>query len=175
MPIEVTSSPSISDTLHSYSEYSYQPSLFAKISRTGPANNWIIQEQPIAMEDATADVSSPHRCLSRALSSLSRFHFVVLGKNSCLPHYWLRFSAVITKSTPCTAIRPCLKACPLSNTHPFSLARPRSTKTRHRTIPCRRIRPFPQVCGIPFFPDHHSQLPRKRVLGYLRWDCSSEH
>jgi hypothetical protein len=73
MPIEVTSSPSITDTLRSYSEYSYQPSLFAKISRTGPANNWIIHEQPIAMEDAAADVSSPHRSLPRALSPASHF------------------------------------------------------------------------------------------------------
>ncbi|KAI0003726.1 hypothetical protein BJV74DRAFT_793355 [Russula compacta] len=62
MPVEVTSSPSITDTLHSYTEYSYQPSLFAKISRTGPANNWIIQEQAIAMEDAAADQSN---CASR--------------------------------------------------------------------------------------------------------------
>ena len=57
MPIEVTSSPSITDTLHEYSEYSFQPSLFAKISGPGLANNWIIQEQAIAMEDAPADVS----------------------------------------------------------------------------------------------------------------------
>ncbi|KAF8506652.1 hypothetical protein F5888DRAFT_1644211 [Russula emetica] len=55
MPIEVASSPSITDTLDSYNEYSYQPSLFAKISSTGPANNWIIQEQAIAMEDSAAD------------------------------------------------------------------------------------------------------------------------
>lgn len=55
MPIEVASSPSITDTLDSYNEYSYQPSLFAKIPSTGPANNWIIQEQAIAMEDSAAD------------------------------------------------------------------------------------------------------------------------
>jgi hypothetical protein len=151
MPIEVTSSPSITDTLHSYSEYSYQPPLFAKISRTGPVNNWIIQQQPIAMEDAAADVSFPHRYLSR-------FHFVGWGKNSSLLslHYWLRFSAVITKSTPCTAIRRCLKACPLSSPHPFSLARPRSTKTRHPTIPCRRIRPF--------LPDTRLGISQMRLL-----------
>jgi hypothetical protein len=79
MPIEVASSPSITDTLDSYSEYSYQPSLFAKISSTGPANNWIIQEQAMAMEDSATDVSS-HRCVPSALSC---FDLVVLGKNSC--------------------------------------------------------------------------------------------
>jgi hypothetical protein len=62
MPIEVASSPSITDTLHSYS---YKPSLFAKISKTGP---WIIQEQAIAMDDTATDVSS-HRSLSSELPS----------------------------------------------------------------------------------------------------------
>lgn len=89
------------------------------------------------------------------------------AKTHVSPHYWLRFSAVITKSTPCTAIRPCLKACPLSNTHPFSLARPRSTKTRHPTIPCRRIRPFPQVCEILF-----SESTTHDFLGNASWDIS---
>jgi hypothetical protein len=90
MPIEVASSPSITDTLDSYSEYSYQPSLFAKISSTGPANNWIIQEQAIAMEDSAADVSS-HRCLPSALSCLD---LVFLGKNSC------HFSSICPTSAP---------------------------------------------------------------------------
>ena len=81
MPIEVASSPSITDTLDSYNEYSYQPSLFAKISSTGPANNWLIQEQAIAMEDSAADVSF-HRCLQGAFFS-SCFGLMVLGKNSC--------------------------------------------------------------------------------------------
>lgn len=53
MPIEVTTSPSITDTLHSYRDFSYQPSFFAKISRTAPVPNWITQEQ--AMEDPAAD------------------------------------------------------------------------------------------------------------------------
>ena len=88
---------------------------------------------------------------SWALSSFSRFNFVVLGKNSCPPHYWFRISAVITKSTPRTAVKLCLTACPHSNPHPFSLVRPRTTKTRHPTIPCHRIRPFLQVCGILSF------------------------
>ena len=167
MPIEVTSSPSITDTLRSYTEYSYQPSLFAKISTTSPADNWIIQEQPIAMEDAAVDVSY-HRSLSWSLSSLSCFSIlVVLGKNSCLPHHWFRFSAVITKSTPCTAIKPCLKACPPSNIHPFSLAPPRLTKTRHPTIPCRRIRLFQQVCGILSF-----ERTTHDVSGNASWDLT---
>lgn len=63
MPIEVIASSSITDTLYSYDEYSYQPSLFAKISRNVPADNWIIQEQSIAMEDAAADVSFLRQCL----------------------------------------------------------------------------------------------------------------
>lgn len=95
------------------------------------------------------------------------FNLVVLGINSCLPLHWFRFSAVITKSTPCTAIKPCLKACPLSNIHPFSLAPPRWTKTRHPTIPCRRIRPFQQVCGILSF-----ERTTHNVAGNASWDLA---
>jgi hypothetical protein len=148
MPIEVTSSPSITDTLDSYSEYSYQPSLFAKISSTGSANNWIIQEQAIAMEDSAADVSS-HRCLSTALYSFPALISCFWAKTHIIsPLYLSHISAVITKSMLCTAIKPCLKGCPPSNPHPFSLVHPRWTKTRHPIIPCHRIRLFLQVCRI---------------------------
>jgi len=60
MPIEVTTSPSIADTFHSYHEFSYQR--FAKVSRTAPVANWITQEQAIVMEDPATDVSVLHRC-----------------------------------------------------------------------------------------------------------------
>ena len=62
MPIEVTTSPSITDTLHSYRDVSYNPSFFAKISRPAPVTNWITQEQAIAMENPATDVSVLHRC-----------------------------------------------------------------------------------------------------------------
>ncbi len=120
MPIEVASSPSITDTLDSYTEYSYQPSLFAKISGTGPANNWIIQEQAIAMEESAADVSS-HRCLFERFLPLIQWFW---AKTHVL-FYLSHISAVITKSMLCTAIKPCLKACPPSNPHPSSLVHPR--------------------------------------------------
>jgi tristetraprolin/butyrate response factor 1 len=55
MPIEVTTSPSITDTLHSYRDFSCQPSFLAKISRTAPVTNWITQEQAIVMENPATD------------------------------------------------------------------------------------------------------------------------
>ncbi len=81
MPIEVTTSPSITDTLHSYRDFSYQPSFFAKIST---ATNWITQEQAIAMEDPATDVSVLHRCHQGA-PFLFPFGFVFffLDKDSC--------------------------------------------------------------------------------------------
>ena len=140
MPIEVATSPSITDTLHSYRDFSCQPSFLAKISRTAPVANWITQEQAIVMENPTTDVSVHHRCCGGRLFLFA--WFFLLAEDSCHSHYWLRISAVIIKSTPCTAINRCLKACPLSKLHPFSLAHPQWTKTRHPTIPCRRIRLF---------------------------------
>lgn len=62
MPIEVTTSPSITDTLHSYRDFSCQPSFLAKIPRTAPVTNWITQEQAIVMENPATDVSVHHRC-----------------------------------------------------------------------------------------------------------------
>ena len=98
----------------------------------------------------------------------SSFHLVVWGKNSCLFSLWPRISAVITKSTLCTAIKPCLKACPPSSPHPFSPVRPRWTKTHHPIIPCHRIRPFLQVCRDSIIREPHSRL----FLGSTSWDLA---
>jgi hypothetical protein len=173
MPIEVTTSPSINDTLHSYRDFSYQPSFLAKISRTAPVTNWITQEQTIVMENPATDVSVHHRCHEGRLflfpfGSGFGFFFFFLDKDSChSPPYWFRISAVIIKSTPCTAINRCLKAYPLSP-HPFSLVHPRWTKTRHPTIPCHRIRLFLLVCDILSLDVYMFMMSQETHLGILR-------
>ena len=169
MPIEVTTSPSINDTLHSYRDFPYQPSFLAKISRTAPVTNWITQEQTIVMENPATDVSVHHRCHKGRLFSFGfGFGFFFWDKDSChSPLYWFRISAVIIKSTPCTAINRCLKAYPLSP-HPFSLVHPHRTKTRHPIIPCRRIRPFLLVCDILSLEGYMFTMSQEMHLGIFR-------
>ena len=80
MPIEVTTSPSITDTLHSYRDFSYQPSFLAKISRTAPVTNWITQEQAIVMENPATDVSVHYQCHEERLFSFGFGFFFFFGQ-----------------------------------------------------------------------------------------------